>query len=76
MCVMFALIGELDQTGGTIVCGLVFFGTFYFISTLDGFGDPPSRYHRKELFETFFGLYWILFGPAVGAIGAYTLFWS
>ena len=69
------LISGLDQTGGVIVSGLIFFGTFYFVSTLDGFGDPPSRYHYQELFELALGLFLVVFGPVTGALVAVFLFW-
>ena len=69
------LISGLDQTGGVIVSGLIFFGTFYFVSTLDGFGDPPSRYHYQELFELALGLFLVVFGPVTGALVAAFLFW-
>jgi predicted RNA-binding Zn-ribbon protein involved in translation (DUF1610 family) len=75
MSIMIFLSSNADATGGTIICGVIFFGTFYFISTLNGFGDPPSQYHYQRAFELAFGLIMVCFGPALGAIIAVTLFW-
>jgi len=76
MSLMITLSSNVDQTAGVIIAGVMFFGTFYFISTLEGFGDPPSQYHYKESFELAFGFAWVMFGPTLGAMVAMFLFWS
>tara|TARA_B100000780_G_scaffold271973_1_gene233541 strand:+ start:108 stop:1061 length:954 start_codon:yes stop_codon:yes gene_type:complete len=75
MSIMIFLSSNADATGGTIICGVIFFGTFYLISTLNGFGEPPSQYHYQHAFELAFGLVMVCFGPALGAIVVGTLFW-
>jgi len=72
-----AIIDEVDQTAGIIVMGTLFFGTMYFCSTLDGLvGPPPSNDHYSEEFMFAFVFIWLMFGPAIGGLCGYYLFWS